>query len=109
MEGFSDKSSQVFLEHFPEFLKFLKENPYYKIKKFETKKGKLSGKTYVFTGFRDAKLKDQVESLGGKVLDSVSAKTDLLVYGKSEDLDKSKGAKAKKLGVKTVIRDEFKI
>ena len=109
VEGFSDKSSQVFLEHFPQFLKFLKENPYYKIKKFETKKGKLSGKTYVFTGFRDAKLKDQVESLGGKVLDSVSAKTDLLVYGKSEDLDKSKGAKAKKLGVKTVIRDEFKI
>ncbi len=109
VEGFSDKSSQVFLEHFPQFLKFLKENSYYKIKKFETKKGKLSGKTFVFTGFRDAKLKDQVESLGGKVLDSVSAKTDLLVYGKSEDLDKSKGAKAKKLGVKTVIRDEFKI
>jgi DNA ligase (NAD+) len=109
VEGFSDKSSQGFLEHFPQFLKFLKENPYYKIKKFETKKGKLSGKTFVFTGFRDAKLKDQIESLGGKVLDSVSAKTDLLVYGKPEDLDKSKGAKAKKLGIKTVIRDEFKI
>ena len=109
IEGFSDKSSKVFMEYFPKFLKFLRENPYFKIKKSETKKGKLSGNSYVFTGFRDSKLKDQIESFGGKVLDSVTAKTTLVIYGKPEDLDKSKGIKAKKLGIKTVTRDKFQI
>ncbi len=64
----------------------------------------LSGKTYVITGTlsmpRD-EIKAKLQSLGAKVTDSVSAKTDALIVGEEAG---SKLAKAQKLGVK--ILDE---
>jgi DNA ligase (NAD+) len=68
-----------------------------------------AGSTFVITGTlptwsrKDAK--DFIENLGGKVTDSVSAKTSYLVVG--EDAG-SKLDKAKKLGVKTLSEDDLK-
>ena len=90
-------------------LKCKKENAYFKIKKNEKKSGKLTGSGFVFTGFRDLKLKDEIEALGGKVSETVSAKTTVLIYKNEEDLQKSKGQKAKKLGIKIIEKDKFKL
>ncbi len=66
--------------------------------------GKLSGKTFVITGTlskpRD-EIASMIKSAGGKVIDSVSQKTDYVVVGDSAG---SKYAKAQELGV--AILDE---
>jgi DNA ligase (NAD+) len=68
-----------------------------------------AGSTFVITGtlptWSRKEAKDFIENLGGKVTDSVSAKTSYLVVG--EDAG-SKLDKAKKLGVKTLSEDDLK-
>ena len=70
----------------------------------------LSGKTFVITGSlnhfenRDA-AKERIESLGGKVSGSVSAKTDFLIC--SEISNSSKCKKAMELGVPIISEEEF--
>ena len=80
-------------------------------KKEEKKSSAIAGKTFVITGSvnhyknRDA-LKEFIESLGGKVSGSVSAKTDFLI---NNDVTSTSGKnkKAKELGVKIISEDEF--
>lgn len=71
----------------------------------------ISGKTFVITGKLNAfsnrdELKDKIESLGGKVVGSVSAKTDYLINNDIES-NSSKNKKAKSLNIPIV--DEQKI
>ena len=71
--------------------------------------GKLKGLTFVFTGelsslSRD-KAKEEVQKQGGKVLETVSSKTNYVVVGENPG---SKYEKAKKLGVKIINEEEFK-
>ncbi|RMA97924.1 NAD-dependent DNA ligase LigA [Hydrogenothermus marinus] len=77
-------------------------------KKEEKKSDKLKGITIVFTGtlkhFTREEAKELVESLGGKVSNSVSRKTTYLVVGENPG---SKYEKAKKLGIKMLTEDEF--
>ena len=71
----------------------------------------LSGKTYVITGSlnlfksRDG-LKELIESLGGKVSGSVSAKTTALINNDINS-NSSKNKKAKDLGVNIITEGEF--
>ncbi len=70
--------------------------------------GKLSGRTFVFTGSltglsRDA-AKELVEKEGGNVTGSVSGKTDFVVAGKEPG---SKMQKAAGLGVRVISEEEF--
>ena len=68
-----------------------------------------SGKTFVLTGGLESMTRDEakekIESLGGKVTSSVSAKTDFVVVGTDAG---SKLDKAVKLGVKTVDEKAFR-
>ncbi|MDH3379168.1 MAG: NAD-dependent DNA ligase LigA, partial [Gammaproteobacteria bacterium] len=68
----------------------------------------LRGMTFVLTGSMDNMTRDhakrQLQSLGAKVSDSVSAKTDYVVTGDSPG---SKLAKAHKLGVTVMDEEEF--
>jgi len=72
-------------------------------------KGKLAGKTFVFTGTLKAYGRDEarnlVESLGGMTASSVSKKVDYVVVGEDPG---SKLDKAKALGIKTLTEEEFK-
>lgn len=66
----------------------------------------ISGKTFVITGKLNAfgnrdELKDKIESLGGKVVSSVSAKTDYLINNDIES-NSSKNKKAKSLNIPIV-------
>lgn len=71
----------------------------------------ISGKTFVITGSlvtyenRNA-LKDLIESLGGKVAGSVSAKTDYLINNDVAS-NSSKNKKAKELGVEIISEEDF--
>lgn len=71
----------------------------------------ISGKTFVITGKLNSfgnrdELKDKIESMGGKVAGSVSAKTDFLINNDIES-NSSKNKKAKDLGIPII--DEQKI
>jgi DNA ligase (NAD+) len=72
-------------------------------------KGKLAGKTFVFTGtlktFGRDEARNLVESLGGMTASSVSKKVDYVVIGEDPG---SKFDKAKDLGIKTLTEEEFK-
>ena len=105
LEGFSDKTSQAFVENFPLFLKFLKENSYFQFEEKEKKSGKMSNEIVVFSGFRDKELKEKIISQGGEVSDSLTKKTTLLIV--KDDKETTKTKKAKELGVKIVLVDEF--
>ncbi|TBR17721.1 NAD-dependent DNA ligase LigA, partial [bacterium] len=73
------------------------------------KKGKLSGKTLVFTGeledFSRLEAEELARRSAGNVSSSVSKNTDFVVIGNQPG---SKYDKAKKLGVRIINEDEFK-
>jgi len=68
----------------------------------------LKGKTFVLTGSLEAmtreEAKEKIRLLGGEISESVSKKTDFVIFGKEPG---SKLEKAKKLGVKTIGEKEF--
>jgi DNA ligase (NAD+) len=72
-------------------------------------KGKLAGKTFLFTGalktFGRDEARNLVESSGGMTTSSISKKVDYVVVGGDSG---SKFDKAKELGIKTITEEEFK-
>ncbi|MEE8423211.1 MAG: NAD-dependent DNA ligase LigA [Thermodesulfobacteriota bacterium] len=73
------------------------------------KEGRLSGKSFLFTGGLHEFSRDEASGLvqaeGGKVVSSVSKNLDYLVVGEKPG---SKVDKAKKLGLKMISEEEFK-
>jgi DNA ligase (NAD+) len=71
--------------------------------------GRLSGKSFVFTGtlseFSRADAQAKVKSLGGSISTSISRLTSVLVCGSNPG---SKKARAQELGVKIITEEEFK-
>ncbi len=70
---------------------------------------KLKGKTFVLTGVLDSmsrsEAKEKIRLAGGKVLESISSKTDFLIVGRKPG---SKLEKAKELGVQILSEKDFK-
>lgn len=68
--------------------------------------GPLTGETVVFTGFRDKGMQAQIESLGGKVSNTVNKKTRWVV---TNDLSSNTGKlkKARDLGVKIITPNKL--
>ncbi|MBI2790435.1 MAG: NAD-dependent DNA ligase LigA [Gammaproteobacteria bacterium] len=98
---FKQKNNQVIIK------KLLEEGVQWSTHKSTNQYQPLAGKTYVITGTlsrsRD-EIKAQLQALGAKVTDSVSAKTDGLIVGKDAG---SKLTKAQKLGIS--ILDESQL
>ncbi len=112
IDGFGEEMAESFLE----FLRVNKElvtkllyiitpkSPETK----EIKESAFTGKTIVLTGTMSEpreKIKEELENLGAKVTNSVSKKTDYVIYG---DDAGSKLEKAKKLGIATINEDTMR-
>ena len=110
IDGFSDKSATVVMEHIEEAKEFLESLRPWRGKK-QVKKQKvtkdttseLAGKNIVFSGFRDKALE---EKLGIKTKNTVTKKTDILVV---KDIATSSGKieQAKEFGICVMEKTEF--
>lgn len=102
---FDNEHNQMIVEKLLTYLTF--EKPLIR----EESEQNLAGKTFVITGsvehFKNRKeLKEKIESLGGKVTGSVSAKTDFLINNDNTS-NSSKNKKAKDLGIAIITEEEF--
>lgn len=88
--------------------KFLSAGLSFEEQKIVVKESPFKGKTVVFTGELHSMSRDQakelVEKLGGRVTNSVSRNTDLVIVGENPG---SKYQKAQELRVKIIYEDEF--
>ncbi|MCM8536910.1 MAG: hypothetical protein NE334_13315 [Lentisphaeraceae bacterium] len=106
IDGYSEISAVSYLSAIDKFWAWVEELPL-TIAKFEKQEeGIYTGKTFVFTGFRDAELQEAVLKLGGKIGSGVSSKTYALVM-KKKGSGSSKEKKALDLGVIVYEREEF--
>jgi len=108
LDGFSDILAKQSIDGIVNFIKWMETNGItkYRVEKIETQSGKLSGKTFVFSGFRDASKEKTIEELGGKVLNTISKKTTYLVV-KDKSQSTSKIEKAQELGISIITVQEL--
>ena len=69
---------------------------------------KYNGKIFVFSGFRDKDLKENLESIGAIVKDSVTKKVDYVVV-KDINSTSNKTLKADKYGIEIIERDQIEL
>ena len=109
IDGFSTKTSTAFAEGLVDFKKFLKKIPNVKFeskKKRKAKDAKFEGMKIVFSGFRNKEWNELIEDAGGKITNTVSKNTSILVV-KDKTETSSKITKAKDLGIKLMNISEF--
>ena len=116
IDGFADITSRQIAEGFKPFLKFMLEmeqvgykcNYVHQIaapKQISTGHP-LTGKSVLLTGFRDEAIKNFIESVGGKVQNSMSSATNLLII-KDESCINNKTKAAQTKGVEIITKQEF--
>jgi NAD-dependent DNA ligase len=111
LDGYSNIMVAKFLDHLPEFQKFYaKIIKYMKVQAYKPpsikKSGLFKNQVVVFTGFRNDTWQNYIEEQGGKVANSVSGNTTLLIYNDGEE-GSSKYKKAQELGIKIISRSDF--
>lgn len=109
VDGFEEKTARKIQAGYEPFLDFLRQvNHIVTIAPFVAKKqGHLTGKTFVFTGFRSKELEDKIVEAGGTMGSSVSSKTTYLVTAEPNSTS-GKAVKARDLGVTVIGQDELK-
>lgn len=114
IEGFGDKMARSLFDWWSDNVEeFLELKRHFRFKKIENNINvdKLKGQNFVITGKlhhftnRDA-LKEKIESLGGKVVGSISSNTSFLINNDVNSTS-SKNNKAKKLNIPIVSEDDF--
>lgn len=105
LKGF-DKTVDVIMAHVDEYAIWLNELG---LNTFEENvaTGDLNNEVVVFTGFRDKTLKDEIIQNGGKVADSITSKTTILLVLDVNNLT-VKMQKALDKGVKIMTADQFR-
>ena len=117
INGFEEKSADLFLKGLEKFKKWLLEHKLKYIDPIKLKSNssskpekeqKLKDLTIVMTGFRDKELEKLIEEQGGNNTGTVSSKTSILL---AKDINESGGKleKAIKLKVPIMTIEEFKI
>lgn len=103
-----NKLSLIIVENLPYFNDWL--NNLNKINTFIDKTNvignDLEGKTYVFSGFRDKKLEENIVSRGGKVVSTVNKNVSAVIMKDIDDI-KGKAEKALKFGIPLIDKKNF--
>lgn len=110
INGWSFKTSSLFVTNFNNFMSFYKSIlPYIKINEEEIIKPEKKQLNYnvVFTGFRDDELKKQLELNGGKVSNTITKKVDYLIIKEDDGSKKEKYKKALELNIKIITKEDF--
>ena len=115
IEGFSDKSSDIFIAGMPKFLDWLELYKMIKLENREEKaridsglpnSNKFAGMVIVFTGIRNADMEKAIVEGGGTIGSGITGKTTLVVAkDTSENTGKIKTAREK--GIQLMNIDEF--
>lgn len=112
ISGFAKKTAQLFVKNIPEFIRFINSSGLeYKLNS-DTKEAVLDvnnllfDKSIVMTGFRDKDIEKKIISVGGKIANSISKKT-FLVIVKTLDEETGKALKAKELGIPLITLEDF--
>lgn len=114
IDGFSDKTSDLFVDNIIHFKKFIQQLPI-KINISPTVKDKdtltknnliFKDQKIVLTKFRDNQISNYILNQGGVIEENVTKQTNLLLI---DNLDSSSGKrnKAESLGIKVLSRDQF--
>lgn len=106
LPGWNTKTATAFMAKLPEFKTFMTNHSYLKVAKLVVKVAN-TNETFVFSGFRDKNLENQIETKGGHVSGSVSKNTTAVITTDVNG-DSGKVSKAKELGVKVMTPEEFK-
>lgn len=108
IDGFADKSAEVYVANYDKFFEFIQTLPITIATKKEVvmKGNKFEGKSFVFTGVRSEEAEKKIEELGGKIGSSVSKNTSYLVM-KLKGSGSSKEIKAQNLGVEILTLEEL--
>jgi NAD-dependent DNA ligase len=109
VEGFDTKTATKVAKGMEDYIEFKAAiSKYVTFKPYEAPVGgNLTGKTFVFTGFRSKDLEKAVEAAGGKMGSAVSSKTSYVV---ADDVNSSSGkaATARSLGVAVISMAQLK-
>jgi NAD-dependent DNA ligase len=110
VEGFSDKTADIFMEGMPKFIEWLELHSMIKLEaageKAKPTGDKFAGQVVVFTGVRNAGYEKAIVEGGGTVGSSISGKTTLVV---AKDPNESSGKinAAREKGIPVIGIDEF--
>lgn len=108
VEGFSEIMADKVVSNIDNANKFLKQlEKHATFKKDKRISDSLVAKKFVFSGFRDKKLEQDITERGGSISSSVSKKTTCLVISDSGEKMSSKTEKAKNLGVQIYTKQKF--
>lgn len=109
VEGFEHKTAAKIQRGYAPFMEFFNAvSKYVTVANYEApKQGSLTGKTVVFTGFRNKDLEKAVENAGGKMGTTVSKNTSYLVADDPNGTS-TKLTKAREDGILPISVDEFK-
>lgn len=108
IEGFAEKSAEVYVKSYDEFFEFIKDLPVSIIKKEDiVQSDELNDKVFCFTGVRDKGLEQIISEKGGRVASSVSKKTTHLIV-KQVGSGSSKEKKAIDLGIEILNIEDLR-
>ena len=105
IDGIQEKTANAYLEGFDKFWIWLEKTPI-TIKKIIIKQSPFTGKNFVFTGFRDKELENQIIELGAKTKSFISKNIDIVIC-KNKNATNGKLQKAKKLEIPIFSLKEF--
>lgn len=109
VEGFENKTATKIVSGYPVFVEFLESvKDYITIAEYQAKKeGPLTGKSFVFTGFRSKELEAAIVDAGGTMSSGVSRNTSFLVTAEP-DSTSTKAVKARELGVTVIGQQQLR-
>lgn len=113
--GFSDTTTDLFIEGMPKFIAWLQLHTMIKIVEDDishkntvniAKNTRFAGMVAVFTGVRNTEMEQEIVNGGGKIGSSISGKTTILI-AKDPTETSSKLDKARELGIEIISFDNF--